>query len=63
MNYSLTNIYRKTIGSRKTQEDRFCICNKLINGHDDVCFFGVFDGTVGKFSITIYIRKLSILIL
>ncbi|OLQ16668.1 Protein phosphatase 2C family protein [Cryptosporidium hominis] len=47
-NYEVT--IDQNIGNRKTQEDRFCICNKLINGHDDVCFFGVFDGTVGEFA-------------
>ncbi|KAK6590784.1 phosphatase 2C [Cryptosporidium xiaoi] len=37
-------------GSRKTQEDRFCIGTKLIDGHEDIFFLGVFDGTVGDFA-------------
>ncbi|KAL7068190.1 putative protein phosphatase 2C [Cryptosporidium serpentis] len=40
----------QNIGSRKTQEDRFCISHQLVEGLDDVCFFGVFDGTVGDFA-------------
>ncbi|KAL8434071.1 hypothetical protein Efla_001543 [Eimeria flavescens] len=38
------------IGGRKHQEDRFTVCPRLVEGRDDVAFFGVFDGTVGDFA-------------
>eukprot|EP00920_Eleutheroschizon_duboscqi_P039361 GHVT01094742.1.p2 GENE.GHVT01094742.1~~GHVT01094742.1.p2 ORF type:complete len:344 (+),score=56.68 GHVT01094742.1:4373-5404(+) len=38
------------IGGRKHQEDRCCVCPKLLKDRDDCGFFGVFDGTVGEFA-------------
>ncbi|KAL8271471.1 hypothetical protein Esti_004672 [Eimeria stiedai] len=38
------------IGGRKHQEDRFTVCPRLVEGRNDVAFFGVFDGTVGDFA-------------
>ena len=49
--YTLNQSNYHILGSRRTQEDRFCIGTKLIDGHDDVSFLGVFDGTVGRFLI------------
>lgn len=38
------------IGNRRTQEDRFCIAPRLVQGQEHCSFFGVFDGTVGDFA-------------
>eukprot|EP00746_Dinoflagellata_sp_MGD_P023544 gnl/MRDRNA2_/MRDRNA2_155180_c0_seq1.p1 gnl/MRDRNA2_/MRDRNA2_155180_c0~~gnl/MRDRNA2_/MRDRNA2_155180_c0_seq1.p1 ORF type:complete len:386 (-),score=52.23 gnl/MRDRNA2_/MRDRNA2_155180_c0_seq1:43-1200(-) len=40
----------QNIGNRRTQEDRYCICPRLVTGRDECSFFGVFDGTVGDFA-------------
>lgn len=37
------------LGRRKYQEDRFVVCPRML-GHDDLQFYGVFDGTVGDFT-------------
>mmetsp|Transcript_22236 Transcript_22236/g.56107 ORF Transcript_22236/g.56107 Transcript_22236/m.56107 type:complete len:390 (+) Transcript_22236:461-1630(+) len=49
-NLPATVTLHTVIGGRKSQEDRFCVCPKLVQHMDNVAFFGVFDGTVGDFA-------------